>query len=70
MCQLSIVVESKGLDSSILILFELHLVLYDLDTCLEDTLVLPGLSDLDLPCPRARAVTRMGTGDMAALFTI
>ena len=53
MRQLSIVVETKGLNPAILILFKLHLMLDDLDTCLEDTLVLPGLSDRNLTSPRA-----------------
>lgn len=48
MGQLSVVVEAQGLDPTVVVLLELHLVLDHFHTSLEDALILDSLAHNDL----------------------
>lgn len=47
MCQFAIVVKAKCLNSTVFILVQLDLMLYDLHACFKDTLVFDCLSNLN-----------------------
>ena len=59
MSELAVVVEAKGLDTTLIILIQLHLVLHNFYACFEDTLVLHGLADLDLASSGALTLRRV-----------